>query len=92
MFVKLRYSWTFAYIKPNVVFYSLNAGVVETRVIRLRSYISFILKRILAIYVPRMRNNNLKIMNAGSSSRPQLHCGQSLAFLLKQIYALCKTR
>ena len=31
----------------------------------------------LAIYVPRMRNNNLKIMIAGSSSRPPLHCGQS---------------
>ena len=45
----------------------------------------------LAIYVPRMRNNNLKIMNAGSSSRPQLHCGQSLAFLLKQICIVHKT-
>ena len=36
----------------------------------------------LPIYVPRMRNKNLKIMIAGSSSRPQLHCSQSLAFLL----------
>ena len=36
-----------------------------------------------------MQNKNLKIMISGSSTRPQWHCGQSLAFLLKQINMHC---
>ena len=62
-------------VKTRVI--RLRGVEVETRVIKLRFVHSirswWKSERMLATYMRRMRNNNLKIRIAGFSCRPQLH-------------------
>ena len=59
---------------------------VETRVIKARSVHSihswWRSKRMLATYVPRMRNNNLEIRIAGDKRSPQLNSQNAVCITL----------